>query len=341
MEKTGQAPHVVFEVTPDVEEELREAVWESRDGELYRRARDMVEREHEKAVKAKERAVMAARGLLDDPSSSSSSAAARGAAAGGLDPAVAQRRAELRATYLEQKSQALATRLAAYKADTSPAIVKLREQRASLPVSSNATSVLAKIATSPVVVVLAATGSGKTTQLPQLILDDATMAGEGAKCNIVCTQPRRIAAISVAERVAKERGEQIGDSVGYQVRFEAKPPRKDGSILFCTTGLFLRRMQADLDRSSSGANSDTATAATNGAAAAGAQKPEGEAFLDGVTHVCVDEVHERDVDTDLLLFVLRRLLHERRKQGKAEIKVVLMCVPSLLSRFVAVLCTVC
>ncbi|GAA5900811.1 hypothetical protein JCM8208_004617 [Rhodotorula glutinis] len=323
MEKTGQAPHVVFEVTPDVEDELREAVWESREGELYHRARDMVEREHQKAVQAKERAVMAARGLLDDPSSSSSAAASRGTAAGGVDPAVAQRRAELRATYLEQKSQALATRLQAYKADTSPAIVKLREQRASLPVSSNATSVLAKIATSPVVVVLAATGSGKTTQLPQLILDDATMAGEGAKCNIVCTQPRRIAAISVAERVAKERGEQIGDSVGYQVRFEAKPPRKDGSILFCTTGLFLRRMQADLDRSSSGGNTDTATsAAANGSA--GAQKPEGEAFLDGVTHVCVDEVHERDVDTDLLLFVLRRLLHERRKQGKAEIKVVLM-----------------
>ncbi|BGP51359.1 hypothetical protein JCM10450v2_007297 [Rhodotorula kratochvilovae] len=312
MEKTGQAPHVVFEVTPDVEDELREAVWESREGELYHRAREMVDREHEKALRAKERAVMAARGLLDD----SSTAASTGAAAGtGVDPAVAARRAELRATFLAQKSQALATRLQAYKADESPAIVRLREQRASLPVTSNATSVLAKIATSGVVVVLAATGSGKTTQLPQLILDDAIMAGEGAKCNIVCTQPRRIAAISVAERVAKERGEAIGESVGYQVRFEAKPPRRDGSILFCTTGLFLRRMQADLDRSAGG---------DAPAAGGAAQKPQEGAFLDGVTHVCVDEVHERDVDTDLLLFVLRRLLHERRKQGKAEIKVILM-----------------
>ncbi|GAA6053256.1 hypothetical protein JCM3770_002681 [Rhodotorula araucariae] len=313
MEKTGQAPHVVFEVTPDVEDELREAVWESRDGELYRRAREMVDREHEKALRAKERAVMAARGLLDDPSPSAGGATATGS--GGADPAVAERRAELRATFLAQKSQALAARLQAYKADESPAITRLREQRASLPVSSNATSVLAKIATSGVVVVLAATGSGKTTQLPQLILDDAIMAGEGAKCNIVCTQPRRIAAISVAERVAKERGEAIGESVGYQVRFEAKPPRRDGSILFCTTGLFLRRMQADLDRS--------AGAEVPAAAGQKAQQESG-AFLDGVTHVCVDEVHERDVDTDLLLFVLRRLLHERRKQGKAEIKVILM-----------------
>lgn len=148
---------------------------------------------------------------------------------------------------------------------------------------------------------LAATGSGKTTQIPQLILDDWIMRGDGAKCNVVCTQPRRIAAISVAERVAKERGESLGDSVGYQVRFESKPPKPDGSILFCTTGLFLRRMQTDLNR------------------------PAGsEGFLDGVTHVCVDEVHERDVDTDLLLFVLRMLLHKRRREGKREIKVVLM-----------------
>ncbi|GAA6001633.1 uncharacterized protein JCM10292_004968 [Rhodotorula paludigena] len=316
VEKGAAAPHVVFEVPADVEDELREAVWESREGELYTRARDMVEREHEKALKAKERALMAARGIdgAAGAADAAGSSAAQSAAASG-NAEFLRRKQESRAAFLAQKSQTLRSRLQAYQADATPAIVKLREQRASLPVTSHASSVLAKIATSSVVVVLAATGSGKTTQLPQLILDDAIMADEGAKCNIVCTQPRRIAAISVAERVAKERGEQIGDSVGYQVRFEAKPPRRDGSILFCTTGLFLRRMQADLDRSAGG----------DGAGGDAAKKQqEGESFLDGVTHVCVDEVHERDVDTDLLLFVLRRLLHERRKQGKAEIKVVLM-----------------
>jgi HrpA-like RNA helicase len=206
--------------------------------------------------------------------------------------------------YLNQKSQEMRLKLQTYQTDDK--VAKLRQQRASLPVTSHASSVLSKIAVSSVVVVLAATGSGKTTQIPQLILDDAISEGKGAECNIVCTQPRRIAAISVAERVAKERGQVLGDQVGYQVRFESKLPKKDGSIMFCTTGLFLRRLQSDLDKTAAGGGK------------------EGESFLDGVTHVAVDEVHERDVDTDLLLFVLRRLLHERRKMGKKEIKVVLM-----------------
>jgi hypothetical protein len=307
----GKAPaNVEFTVSEQVEDELREAVHEAAESELYVRAKEMVRREHEKAEKERERFLAARRGVdlppVQDPNAPASQQAQQ------LDPAVLAKRAELREKYLTDKSAALLTRLKNYQASAEPAITRLRDQRASLPVSSHASLVLSKIATSSVVVVLAATGSGKTTQLPQLILDDATLDGKGAETNIVCTQPRRIAAISVAERVAKERGESVGvGSVGYQVRFESKPPQKDGSILFCTTGLFLRRMQADLDRQSGGA-----------ASAAGGT----EEFLDGVTHVCVDEVHERDVDTDLLLFVLRRLLSERRKRGKREIKVVLMCV---------------
>lgn len=58
------------------------------------------------------------------------------------------------------------------------------------------------------------TGCGKTTQLPQYILESEIQAGQGSSCNIICTQPRRISAISVAERVAVERGEQLGESVG-------------------------------------------------------------------------------------------------------------------------------
>ncbi|KAI5476262.1 hypothetical protein MNV49_007899 [Pseudohyphozyma bogoriensis] len=309
MNKAGVAPYVQFQVDPRTDEELRETVWESRDSQLYKRARAMLERERQKAEEEKERLRQRAwRGGadamdVDDVDSAATAAKAQQAA----------RRAEARKPMLEQKSKNLLQRLTDYQTD--PRVEKIRNQRNTLPVHSHASSVLAKIATSSVVVVLAATGSGKTTQLPQLILDDWILRGDGAKCNIVCTQPRRIAAISVAERVAKERGEAVGDSVGYQVRFESKPPRPDGNILFCTTGLFLRRLQSDLNHSGGG-----------------------ESFLDGVTHVAVDEVHERDVDTDLLLFVLRRLLHERRKQGKPEIKVVLMSAtidPTLFTNYFA------
>lgn len=287
--------HVVFSIDQRTDEELRETVHESRESSLFKRAKAMIQREKERAETERlKRRYPGMAPTSGDPQEVNAS---------GYTPDqiadMAARRAAARAPALERKSADLTQRLKNYQ--TEPRLDKMRAQRQSLPVSSHASSVLAKIATSSVVVVLAATGSGKTTQLPQLILDDWILRGDGAKCNIVCTQPRRIAAISVAERVAKERGESIGDSVGYQVRFESKPPKPDGSILFCTTGLFLRRMQTDLNNDGSK-----------------------ESFLDGVTHVCVDEVHERDVDTDLLLFVLRMLLHKRRSEGKAEIRVVLM-----------------
>lgn len=63
-------------------------------------------------------------------------------------------------------------------------------------------------------------GCGKTTQVAQFILDDELEAGNGSVTRIICTQPRRISAISVAERVAMERTENLGNSVGYQIRLE-------------------------------------------------------------------------------------------------------------------------
>ncbi|KAL0951184.1 hypothetical protein HGRIS_007914 [Hohenbuehelia grisea] len=198
---------------------------------------------------------------------------------------------------LAQKSEKLLKRLEAYKTD--PKVAKIREQRMSLPVYSRAEDVLSQIRQNDVTICMAATGSGKTTQIPQLILDEFIARGEGAKCNIICTQPRRLAAISVALRVANERGETLGQSVGYQVRFENKPPEEHGSIAFCTTGIFLKRMHTALAEMS------------------------GTQSLDDVTHVVVDEVHERDVDTDLLLVVLKRLLADRKARGK-PLKVVLM-----------------
>ena len=80
--------------------------------------------------------------------------------------------------------------------------------------------------------------------------------------SIICTQPRRVAATSVAERVAEEMAEPaLGETVGYQIRLEAKRSSKT-RLLFCTTGVILRRLQ---------------------------ENP----MLTGITHICVDEVHER------------------------------------------------
>lgn len=68
--------------------------------------------------------------------------------------------------------------------------------------------------------------------------------GQGAMCNMICTQPRRISAVSVAERVAAERCERIGDTVGYQIRLESKRSANT-RLLFCTVGVLLRRLQCD------------------------------------------------------------------------------------------------
>lgn len=192
---------------------------------------------------------------------------------------------------------------------------RMRKTRASLPVYTRAKDVLEHIARNDVTICMAATGSGKTTQLPQMILDDYIDRGEGAKCNIICTQPRRLAAISVAHRVAHERNEQLGRSVGYHVRFESKLPEHRGSITFCTTGVFLKRLQSLL--------SDV--------------NEFGYGELDDISHIIVDEVHERDVDTDLLLVVLKQLMAQK-KANHQSLKIVLMSAtidPKLFQEYFA------
>ena len=111
------------------------------------------------------------------------------------------------------------------------------------------------------------------------------------------TQPRRICAISVAERVAAERGEPLGISTGYQIRLETQRPRACGSILFCTTGVLLQWLQSDK-------------------------------LLKQCSHIVVDEVHERDVNSDFLLIILKRLLRQR-----PDLKVVLMSATLNADRF--------
>ena len=213
---------------------------------------------------------------------------------------------------LEEKGRVLKERREKYLAN--PALESMRNSRAALPITTRARELLDHIQNNDATICMATTGSGKTTQIPQLILDDYIDRGEGARCNIICTQPRRLAAISVAQRVAKERGENLGASIGYQVRFENQLPEEQGSVTFCTTGVFLKRLQSALDTSGTFAHGHS---------------------LDDVTHVVVDEVHERDVDTDLLLVVLKRLIADRKAKGK-PIKVVLMSAtidPTLFQQY--------
>ncbi|KAF4041381.1 Oligonucleotide/oligosaccharide-binding (OB)-fold [Phytophthora infestans] len=159
--------------------------------------------------------------------------------------------------------------------------------RAKLPAGKEETQVIKCVQNNQVVLVCGATGCGKTTQIPQFILDEYINRGAGGECNIICTQPRRIAAIGVATRVAQERCEEIADVVGYQIRMDAKKS-SNTRLLFCTTGVLLRRLLNDRQ-------------------------------LSGVSHVIVDEVHERNVDTDFLLSILRDLLPQRR-----DLRVILM-----------------
>ena len=130
-----------------------------------------------------------------------------------------------------------------------------------------------------------------STQLPQFILDHEIAAGRGGSTNIIITQPRRVAAMGVASRVAQERMEDIDKTpgtVGYAIRGErrAGPETK---VLFCTTGVILRRLGS------------------------------GDPDLEGVSHVVVDEAHERGVDTDLLICLLRDLL-QRNKTIKVSLR---------------------
>lgn len=73
------------------------------------------------------------------------------------------------------------------------------------------------------------------SQVPQFILEDAIARGEGARVNIICTQPRRISAIGLAQRVASERGESAGETVGYAVKMDVKRSERT-RLLYCTTG---------------------------------------------------------------------------------------------------------
>ncbi|KAK5938965.1 hypothetical protein PMZ80_009158 [Knufia obscura] len=144
--------------------------------------------------------------------------------------------------------------------------------------SPYASEIRQAVSSSQITIIKAATGSGKTTQVPQLVLEQHIATASRPRCNIVCTQPRRVAAISVARRVATERGQVLGEEVGYQVRFDNRAPSASNGINYVTSGYLLRQLEADPLET-----------------------------LSRYSHIMLDEVHERDIDTDLLLTALKNL----------------------------------
>ena len=157
--------------------------------------------------------------------------------------------------------------------------IPVLSSRKSLPAWKHRDDIISKVANCRVVLVTGETGSGKSTQTPQFILDQMISRGLSHAANIICTQPRRISAIGLADRVSEERGEKVGTSVGYIIRGQNKSGR-DTKLRFVTTGVLLRRFLDD-------------------------------PTLEGVSHVIVDEVHERTVDGDFLLLLLKQLLQTR------------------------------
>lgn len=152
----------------------------------------------------------------------------------------------------------------------------IKEQRQYLPAFACRSELLQIIRENSVVVVVGETGSGKTTQLAQYLYEDGFARGG----IIGCTQPRRVAAMSVAKRVAEEVGCVVGDAVGYAIRFEDVTSPKT-KIKYMTDGVLLRESLRDGD-------------------------------LDSYSAVIIDEAHERSLQTDVLLGLLRQIVKRRR-----------------------------
>mmetsp|Transcript_2835 Transcript_2835/g.6690 ORF Transcript_2835/g.6690 Transcript_2835/m.6690 type:complete len:1015 (-) Transcript_2835:81-3125(-) len=155
-----------------------------------------------------------------------------------------------------------------------------------LPTYKKREFICAAVRRNRVTVISGDTGCGKSTLIPQLVCDAADLVPEDKV--VVCTQPRRVAAITLAQRVAEDRGQELGDEVGYQIRF-VNNFSEHTRLIYATTAIVLRRLHSEADLGSIGC-------------------------------LIVDEVHERDVYTDFLLLLLR----DAMLAGKINLKLILM-----------------
>jgi ATP-dependent helicase HrpA len=151
-----------------------------------------------------------------------------------------------------------------------------------LPIIAKKDEIIEAIRNNRVVVITGETGSGKTTQIPKMCIE----AGRGVEGVIGCTQPRRIAAITVSKRIASELQEPLGKSVGFKIRFEEKTGR-DIAVKIMTDGILLMETQRDT-------------------------------YLNEYDTIIVDEAHERSINIDFILGILKTLL-KRRKDLKVII----------------------
>lgn len=159
----------------------------------------------------------------------------------------------------------------------------ISNQRRQLPMFQGRREVVDEILKNRVTIIVGETGSGKSTQLPQALLE------RDPQQKIIVTQPRRVAAISLAHRVSAEAGCNIGSKVGYNVRFDAKVS-KNSKIRYYTDGMLLREFMLD-------------------------------PTLEKYNTVVIDEAHERTVTSDLVLGLLKRLV---KKVGLRSFRVVVM-----------------
>ncbi|XP_077398552.1 ATP-dependent RNA helicase DHX29 [Vanacampus margaritifer] len=202
----------------------------------------------------------------------------------------------------EQEGALQTSRELLMKLRTSPLAQRLLAEREQLPVFQHQQRVLEALRRHRVVVVAGETGSGKSTQIPQFLLDELLLGGEAARaCNIVVTQPRRISAMSLACRVSQELGCQDGPGsksslCGYQIRMENQSSEWT-RLLYCTTGVLLRKLQHDR-------------------------------HLSTLTHIIVDEVHERSVQSDFLLTILKDVVSRR-----ADLHLILMSATADCHKF--------
>ncbi|KAF5377628.1 hypothetical protein D9615_005290 [Tricholomella constricta] len=171
-------------------------------------------------------------------------------------------------------------------------------QRNSLPIAAYREEIVQILEHSQVLVLSGETGCGKSTQVPAFILED--QLSRGKPCKIYCTEPRRISAISLAQRVSRELGDPpnavgtINSLVGYSIRLESNTTRNT-RLAFVTNGIALRMLEGGTG-----------------------QGGQGTAF-DEITHIIIDEVHERTIESDFLLIVLKSLLAQR-----SDLRVILM-----------------
>lgn len=214
--------------------------------------------------------------------------------------------------------------------------------RAGLPAASYKKKILDSVRDNRVVVLCGATGCGKSTQVPQFLLEHdekreeqeraaqtRTTAARHKHKYIVVTQPRKVAAIALANRVADERGSpppgEAGSSVGYMVRSDKRVDERSCRIIYMTVGILLRMLISQSQSQSSEANKN---------ADADEENPRSSFSINNISHLIIDEVHERDVNTDFTLTLLKGLILSPSSSKVSHLRLILMSATASSDLFV-------